>query len=234
VPPVQTRLCAAQTEVTNSRPAPVTRGNCVVPNTPSIGMHPQSETTMPHTPTPLTHEALSFEDPAQGALRDAAAAVEAVTPRCQPLQMSAALMQLARCYADVKALTSAITCYQQALRWARVAGSCDHLVDLLCELSSSSVDLAQALNAQRPGSGYPALERARDCAFEASALASRVSDAGWEVKVLLRVSDIHDRCGDHDDAVLLQTRALRLMAGHFKGLPVDPSLLPSLGRLADC
>jgi tetratricopeptide (TPR) repeat protein len=187
---------------------------------------------MPHmTSHTLTHEALSFEEPAQSALRAAACAVEAVTPRGQPLQMSAALMQLARCYADVKALTSAVTCYQQALRWARVSNSCDHLVDLLCELS---VDLAQALDAQRPGSGYPALERARDCAFEASALASRVADAGWEVKVLLRISDIHDRCGDHDDAVLLQTRALRMMAGHFKGQAIDPSLLPSLGRLADC
>jgi tetratricopeptide (TPR) repeat protein len=185
---------------------------------------------MPHA---TTHEALTLAGPSQAALCEAAAAVDAVTPRGQPLQMSAALMQLARCYADVKALASAITCYQQALRWARVAGSSDHLVDLLCELSNCSVDMAQALDAQRAGSGYPALERARDCAFEASALASRVADAGWEVKVLLRVSDIHDRCGDHDDAVQLQTRALRLMAGNFQGLPADPSLLPSLGRLAD-
>jgi tetratricopeptide (TPR) repeat protein len=181
----------------------------------------------------ISHEALSLEGPSQAALYEAAATVDAVTATGHPLQVSTALMQLARCYLDLQAITSAITCYQQALRWARAAGSNDHLVDLLCELSNCSVDLAQALDARRAGSGHPALERARDCAFEASALASRVADAGWEVKVLLRISDIHDRCGDHNDAVLLQTRALRLMAGHFKGLPADPNLLPSLGRLAD-
>jgi tetratricopeptide (TPR) repeat protein len=181
----------------------------------------------------IDHEALSVAGPLHAALCEAAAGVDAVTATGQPLKISAALIEMARCYLALQALTRAITCYQQALRWARVAGSNDHLVGLLCELSNCSVDLAQALDARRAGSGHPALERARRCAFEASAFASRVADSGWEVKVLLRISDIHDRCGDHDDAVRLQTRALRLMAGHFEGLPADPSLLPSLGRLAD-
>jgi tetratricopeptide (TPR) repeat protein len=181
----------------------------------------------------MTHTALLLDDPAQAALRGAAAAVEAAALRGHPIQMSAALMQLARCYAELNAHTAAVTSYQQALRWARAAGCTDHTVDLLCELCSASTDLAQALDAQRPGSGHPARERAREYAFEASALASRVADAGWEVKVLLRISDMHDRCGDHDDAVLLQSRALRLMAGKLKGLPIDPCLLPGLGRLAD-
>jgi hypothetical protein len=143
-------------------------------------------------------------------------------------------MQQARCCAELQSFARAVTCYQQSLRWARVAGSTDHLVDVLCELCSASIDLAQALDARRPGSGHPARVRARTVAVEASALASRVADAGWELKVLLRISDMHDRCGDHDDAVLLQTRALRLMAGKSKHLPVDASLLPGLGRLADC
>ena len=50
--------------------------------------------------------------------------------------------------------------------------------------------------------------------FEASATGARsVADPQWEITVLLRVSDVLDRCGDHDDAVALQSRAMRLMYG---------------------
>jgi hypothetical protein len=59
-----------------------------------------------------------------------------------------------------------------------------------------------------------------------------VADPDWEIKVLLRVSDVLDRCGDRDDAVQLQTRALRLMA-HDATAQIDPRVLPGLGRLAD-
>jgi tetratricopeptide (TPR) repeat protein len=176
----------------------------------------------------------TLDHPLEAALRDAMAIVDAAVQRGRPIQISAALMQQARCHAELKSPAVALACYQQALRWAYVAGSTDHLVDLLCEMSGACVDLAQALDAHRPGSGHPARTRARAHAFEASALASRVADAGWEVKLLLRISDIHDRCGDHDDAVLLQTRALRLMGEKTKGLAINPSLLPGLGRLADC
>jgi hypothetical protein len=179
-------------------------------------------------------QALLLDDPAHAALREAAASLRAASKHHQPMSMSQALAQMARCYAALPAWGHAVTHYQQAVRWARVTGSVDHLVDLLCELSDTSASLAQALDEQRPGSGQPARERARELAFEASALASRVADPGWEVKLLLRISDIHDRCGDHDDAVLLQTRALRLMGSSSKAQPADPCLLPSLGRLADC
>jgi hypothetical protein len=53
------------------------------------------------------------------------------------------------------------------------------------------------------------------------------------VAVLLRISDVLDCCGDRDDAVLLQTRALRLMTGSLAAGGPDPAQLPSLGRLAD-
>ncbi len=179
------------------------------------------------------NSATLFDDPAHAALRQAAADVDAAREHHQPLAMSQALAQMARCYGALPMWSSAITCYQQALRWARVTATTDHLVDLLCELCETQTQFAQALDAQRPGSGHPARERARELAFEANALVSRVADPGWEVKLLLRISDIHDRCGDHDDAVLAQTRALRLMADATKGLAADPNLLPSLGRLAD-
>ena len=60
---------------------------------------------------------------------------------------------------------------------------------------------------------HAALERTRDWAFEATGLAGHVADPQWEIKVLLRISDVLDRCGDHDDAVELQSRAMRLMYG---------------------
>jgi hypothetical protein len=48
--------------------------------------------------------------------------------------------------------------------------------------------------------------------------------------VLLRVSDALNRLGDHEDASLLQGRALRLMAG---APAVNADEVPGLGRLAD-
>jgi tetratricopeptide (TPR) repeat protein len=174
-----------------------------------------------------------LDHPAHAALRQAVADVDAASLHHQPMAMSQALARVARCYVALPMWSAAITCYQQALRWARVTAATDHLVDLLCELCETQAEFAQALDAQRPGSGHPARERARELAFEASALASRVADPGWEVKLLLRISDIHDQCGDHDDAVLAQTRALRLMAEATKGQPVNPNLLPGPGRLAD-
>ena len=45
-------------------------------------------------------------------------------------------------------------------------------------------------------------------------MAARAADPHWEIKVLLRASDVLGRCGDHDDAVTLQTRAMELMVRH--------------------
>jgi tetratricopeptide (TPR) repeat protein len=179
------------------------------------------------------HTATLLDHPAHAALRQAVADLHSARLHPQAMAMSQALAQVARCYAALPLLSQAVSHYQQALRWARVTPATDHMADLLCELCETLTQYAQALDAQRPGSGHPALERAREFAFEASALVGRVADPGWEVKLLLRISDIHDRCGDHDDAVLAQTRALRLMADSTKGLAADPCLLPGLGRLAD-
>ena len=66
---------------------------------------------------------------------------------------------------------------------------------------------------KRQGQGRPLRERARDHVFEAQRLAHQVSDARWEVTVLLRLSDVLDRFGDRDDATQLQVRALQLTVG---------------------
>ena len=50
-----------------------------------------------------------------------------------------------------------------------------------------------------------------------------MSDPQWEIRVLMRASDVLDRCGDHDDAVLLQQRAMVLMGLH--NAAADPAPL---------
>jgi hypothetical protein len=174
-------------------------------------------------------EAPLLEEPAREALRQAAAALDLAERRGQPYEMSLALTAVARGYGVLDVHATAEAYFELALRWARAAGSTDHTVDLLCSLCETAARLASAQDAAAPGSGHAARERARDHAFEASTLAGRVADSAWEVTVLLRISDVLDRFGDRDDAVLLQTRALRLMSG------VAPEVVQvaSLGRLAD-
>jgi len=45
-------------------------------------------------------------------------------------------------------------------------------------------------------------------------VSAHAADPHWEIKVLLRASDALDRCGDHDDAITMQTRAMALMMRH--------------------
>jgi hypothetical protein len=81
----------------------------------------------------------------------------------------------------------------------------------LAEVSCAAADAEQAANEDDRHAGRAARERARDQAFQAAALAGQTADAQWEVKVLLRISDVLDRCGDHEDAATLQNRAISLM-----------------------
>lgn len=74
-----------------------------------------------------------------------------------------------------------------------------------------------------------ARERARSAAFEALQLAAHVADSRWEITVLLRICDVLDRCGDRDDAIGLQARALRLMAGD----PTMPADLPRPAAISE-
>jgi tetratricopeptide (TPR) repeat protein len=178
-------------------------------------------------------QARLLDESSREVLRLAAAALDAAEAGGQPHAVSRALTQMAACYRALRATASAETCYEAALRWARSAGSTDQVVDLLCALCETAVDLAGEQEGQRRGSGRAARERARDHAFEATTLAGKVADPGWEATVLLRISDVLDRCGDHDDAAQLQVRALRLMSGSLHTGAPDHSLLPSLGRLAD-
>jgi hypothetical protein len=42
-------------------------------------------------------------------------------------------------------------------------------------------------------------------------MALHSADAQWEITVLLRLSDLFDKLGDHEDAIVLQCRAAGLM-----------------------
>ena len=84
---------------------------------------------------------------------------------------------------------------------------------MLCELAETACAIAEQHGAgHRHAESRAARDRARDEAFEASALVHAAIDTGWAVDGLLRISDVLDRCGDHEDAAVLQARAAELGA----------------------
>jgi hypothetical protein len=183
---------------------------------------------------------------ARDALRQAMRQLSDAESRTGPSQAATlchALTEAARALAGLHAYGPAESYLAQALRWAAVLGSPDLRADLQCalaEVATNAADLAQALGESGPASRQ-ARDRARDHAFEAAQLAAQTSDPHWEVKLLLRASDVLDRCGDHDDAVQMQQRALVLMGLHnpellgdnvrVVGGPQDPLQMTAHGTL---
>ena len=176
-------------------------------------------------PTPLPADPVSRDT-----LLQAIRALEAAQHSGQAWAVAEAHLGLARAYSSLGALDFALSLLEHGL--AHVQGP-DQRVELLCERISALAQHAADQEKQRTGSGRPARDKARDHIFEASRLAGTVADPRWEVKVLLHLSDVLDRFGDRDDAVNLQTRALRLMQHPGGESAIDPSQLASLGRLAD-
>jgi len=150
---------------------------------------------------------------------------EAVEGSHRAPAMCHALTEAARALAGLHAHGPAESHLAQALRWALQMGGHDLSADLHCawaEVATNAADLAQA-QGERARS-RAARDRARDHAFEAARLAGLATDPSWEVRLLLRASDVLDRCGDHDDSVLLQQRALVLMGMGQDTLPTDDAL----------
>ncbi|MCW5610124.1 MAG: hypothetical protein KIS83_05490 [Rubrivivax sp.] len=167
---------------------------------------------------------------AREALRRAASRLDEAELRGRPCEMSQALAAMAAGYRLLGADAQAEAMFESALRWGRLAGSADGVVDLLCALAETASRLAATQEAEGRGRGRAARERARDHAFEASQLAAHVADPRWEVQVLLRISEVLDRCGDRDDALQLQQRALRIVTA--QPAP-DPRVLRAPRGLAD-
>ncbi len=144
-----------------------------------------------------------------------------------PAALCHAHTELARALAALHAYSPAESHLASAARWAVVMGAIDVRAELACamaEVASNATDLAQASDDESEA-GRQHLRatrgRARDHALEAARLASLTTDPHWEVRVLLRASDVLDRCGDHGDAVQVQHRALVLMGLNNTDLPTD-------------
>lgn len=153
--------------------------------------------------------------PARTALELAVRRLDDAEQQREPAAMSEALAGIARCYRALSAYPTAMDFMQQSLRWSYAIGSVDLRVELLCELSELSCEAAEAVDGEDADRQRRlARDCARDMAFEAARVAAHAADPHWEIKVLLRASDTLDRCGDHDDAITMQTRAMTLMVRH--------------------
>ena len=157
-------------------------------------------------PTPFDSEI------ARQALRDAAQSLDAAESAGEPARLSQALAEVGRCHRRLGALAEAAWCAERGLHIARSLSAVDASVDALCQLAELAQLRAEQLNGEGDSRDARRLrDAARDHGFEAARLALRSADPQWEITVLLRVSDLFDSLGDHDDAIALQCRAMELM-----------------------
>ncbi len=154
------------------------------------------------------------DDVARRELRAAVAALDAAEAAREPAHLSQVLAQVARCHRAVGALAEADWYAKRGLAVARGLSAVDASVDALCTLAELALERAERLDTQdEPRGAHRLRDASRDHAFEATKLAQHAADPQWEVTVLLRVSDLFDRLGDHEDAIALQCRALGLITG---------------------
>lgn len=178
----------------------------------SLNQSPISD-TLPRSPVPEgTADTPGWLEPAvREALRVAVSRLDQAEAEGRAPERAMALSSVAACYRALGAWTAAEDALRQALRQARLTASVDLLLDVLCELAETACGLSETLAEHEPASARAARDRARDEAFEATSLAHRATDGSREPSILLRISDVLNRCGDHDDAATLQGRALALM-----------------------
>lgn len=158
--------------------------------------------------------ATRYDDSARDALRAAVRDLDAAEATGDAARLSQALAEVSRCHRNVGALAEADWYAKRGLSVARTIGAVDASVDALCHLAELSLERAERLEDSDEIRGAHRLRDAtRDHGYEAAQLAKHTADPQWEITVLLRVADLFDRLGDHDDAIVLQTRAMGLMTG---------------------
>ena len=161
---------------------------------------------------PTSHS--KSEDQARIDLRQAVSVLDTAEAAADPAQLSQALAEVSRCHRAVGALAEADWYAKRGLAVARTIGAVDASVDALCHLAELALERAERLDDQDETRGAHRLRDAvRDHGYEAAQLARHTADPQWEVTVLLRVADLFDRLGDHEDAIALQCRAMGLMSG---------------------
>lgn len=138
----------------------------------------------------------------------AEAALEMARATRHPLRLCEALAELGRCERRSGDQVRAAWRLDDALQWARSAGSTDLLADLLCERGELAADLAADPLPTELEPDPDTWLLARACATEAAGLAGRTSCPGWEVQILLRASDLFSRLGNPVSAGALQSRAM--------------------------
>lgn len=155
------------------------------------------------------------DGPARQALRTALeqlAVVDADQGHASAIVRCEALTGVAQALAGLHAYAQSEQHLALALHCAAQLGGSDLQADLHCawaEVATNAGDLATAQG--DTGSCAAARDRARDHALEAARLARRASDPQWEMRLVLRASDVLERCGDHEAAMQLQQRALQLL-----------------------
>lgn len=182
-------------------------------------------TTSLTLPDARLHDDLQSADAdPQRTLKQAMSALDHAEQDASPDAVIPALVQAAYAYRSLGAPAIADWYLRKAIGAARAHGTMQSIVTVLC----ASADLAAAVANTKAGcdndTRRSARDRARDHGFEAALLAAQSEDAGWEIDVLMQVSDVLDRCGDHDDAVALQCRVLELInrrQGMVMGLPAS-------------
>jgi hypothetical protein len=146
------------------------------------------------------------------ALRIASMALDAAEAAGEPAALSQALAHVGRCHRRLGALAEGVWYAERGLQLARSLSAVDASVDALCELAEMAAQLSERVDKTEDSrSAHRLRDAARDRGFEAASLALRSADPQWEITVLLRVSDLFDGLGDHDDAIALQCRAIELM-----------------------
>ena len=158
------------------------------------------------------------------ALREATASLDAAEALGEPALLSQALAHVSRCHRRLGALAEAVWFAKRGLQLARGLSAVDASVDALCELADLGIERAELLDDQDETRGAHRLrDAARDHGFEAARLALRSADPQWEITVLLRVSDLFDRLGDHEDAIVMQCRAVSLITREVTHTGAEPA-----------
>jgi tetratricopeptide (TPR) repeat protein len=155
---------------------------------------------------------LANESPPLAALRRALSDVERAEAESSTQGLWKAWLQVGCCYRALRAPTEAQNSLRQALRAARTLRSPSALVAVLCELAETTCDLADPANEPSRDLRRIARDKARDEVFEASTWLLSGEPSAGSAQLLLRLSDVLNRCGDHDDAAVLQARAVAWMS----------------------